>query len=389
MATINFATREITAKIVYFGASGAGSNTNVQRLYEVLDGDEKSKLHKFGPGDVVERSWYFDYVPGGQQEVNGFRLCYRIYSLPGGLQLEAHREEVIDESDALVFVSDARPTRNSTNLDSMLELETLLSATGLQLATLPVVLQVNHSDHADARPPEDVAYDLNPYGFPVVSSCARDGTGVLATHEEVTAVLVARIRDNLSGSDAAVSLTAVHQPERESDFEIIRKHIDAITAHSPSTPPELVDDVTGPPLTDDPSLLGGERIAVPFQHPAYVGCYPARVLAATVEGDTVRIDLAMQPMNPDEPPRRLSVELENRPADTPPLLRRGPSEAQTAPPAEGRVFDYLPESVALEKKIDALDDDGPRDLPGLWYGVLGTAGGVVIGGLLGYLFGLF
>ncbi len=377
MATINFATREITTKIVYFGATGAGSNTNVQRLYELVDGHDKSNLHKFGPLGVDERSWYFDYVPGGPHTINGFRLCYRIYSLPGRLELRAHREEVISSTDALVFVSDARPERNASNLDSMLGLEELLATTGIELANLPVVLQVNHVDHPKARLDDAVAYDLNPYGWTVVSACARDGRGVLATHEEVSEIVTRRIHDNLAGKEAAITIVAVHQPERESDVDVIRAHIDAISAKSASTPPELVAEHSG-------SVQGGTEayvIELPFQPRELLGCSPTEVLSTQVEVDRVVVELRMTPMRGTED-KRLTVILENRPTDTPPVPRHQPSEARTEPPVEGRVFDYLPATVDLEAP------DPAADLPPLWYGVMGVSGGVVIGLLLGYLVGV-
>ncbi len=149
MATINFAAREITPKIVYFGASGAGCNTNVERLWSLLKGKKKSPLHRFGPKEPQERSWYFDVVPLRDPPVEGFQLCWRIYSLPGGIEDSAHREEVISGVDAVVFVADARPDRNQANIDHMLQLEALLTRIGLELSVMPVVLQVNHTDAPD------------------------------------------------------------------------------------------------------------------------------------------------------------------------------------------------------------------------------------------------
>ncbi len=89
MATIDFGNREITAKLVYFGATGAGSNTNVRQLHRLVPTTSRSRLHKFGPGDSAERSFYFDYRLPESERINGFDLRLRLYSLPGGLELEA------------------------------------------------------------------------------------------------------------------------------------------------------------------------------------------------------------------------------------------------------------------------------------------------------------
>ena len=94
-------------------------------------------------------------------------------------------------------------------MDHLLALETLLGQRGLELASLPMAIQVNHCDTPEARPADNVVYDLNPYGFPVIEAMASEPRGVLETHTEVVGALVARIRDNMAGNAAAVTMKAV------------------------------------------------------------------------------------------------------------------------------------------------------------------------------------
>ncbi len=372
MATINFATREITAKIVYFGAKGAGCNTNVERLWHLVHGRRRSPVHRFGFKDSDQRSWYFDYIPAAESPIDGFQVCWRLYSLPGGVDVAAHREEVMSDVDAVVFVADARRGRNQGNVDHLLTLEASLTRIGLELSAVPVVIQVNHTDAEDACPSADVLFDLNPFGFPVVQGVARQDKGVLETHEEITQAVLARVRDTLAGEDA-ITLTAIRS-EAESDAEVIQRHVENIQARSQASPRSTIDEIQLDPAAPSVELA--------FQPREFVGSHPIRVLQAGVEGDQVRVDLEMERMGGGET-RHLTVLLANRPTDTPPVPRASPPapSPQTDPPGD-RVFDYLPKEEAV-----AMRPDTPSDLPGYWYGVMGVAGGIVIGLLSAYLFG--
>ena len=152
----------------------------------------------------------------------------RVYSVPGGLSHPAHRREVLQGIDAVVFVADARGGANQANLDSLLELEVALKAQGVEMASIPMVIQVNHTDAEDARTSDDVVFDLNPYGFPVVTAIATEETGVLEAHQGVTEATLSRIRSNLSGQETAITLTTMHEEVRPKGDEVIRRHLEAI-----------------------------------------------------------------------------------------------------------------------------------------------------------------
>ena len=378
MATINFSTREITAKIVYFGASGAGCNTNVERLWNLVKGQKKSPLHRFGPRGEEERSWYFDYIPLRDPPVEGFHLVWRIYSLPGGIDVDAHREEVVGNVDAVVFVADARSDRSQSNLDHMLELEAMLTRIGLELSAIPVVIQVNHADAGDARGTDQVVFDLNPYGFPVVEAVAKEGTGVEETHAEIAASVVARVRDTLAGEDT-IPLTAVHA-DALTDTDVIRQHVENIQHRSEAGPQTAMDDEVA---TEDAGLLDGPTVELAFQPKEFVGSHPVRVHTAVVTGEGVLVVVEMRRMGGGDS-RPLAVLLRNRPVDTDVLTPHSPVAVAGPSSSSESVFDYLPD----QEEVDRMSRRG-RDLPGMWYGVLGVTGGAIIGLLLAYLFGMF
>jgi mutual gliding-motility protein MglA len=376
MATINFATREITAKIVYFGATDAGCNTNVERLHALVAGRSKSALSKLGPPQSEERSLYFDYVSNGPGPIDAFAIGFRLYSLPGRIALAAHREEVMKDVDAMVFVADARSKRNPANVDALLELEGLLTAHGLEMSAIPVVIQVNRTDDLDARPVEDVVFDLNPFGFPVVAAVARQDIGILDAHLQVADAVVQRIRNTITGQTPTLRLTAVHDPTRDTHTDVIRRHEETISERASVSPASDLPPAQPPP---PPTWVEGGEIEVAFQPRELVGSHPLQVLTAAVDGDKVRVELLMERMGGGEA-RKLTVFLANRPTDTMPVPR-SPSVTTSAEPPGDRVFDYLPDPG--EEEVEEI-----TDLPGLWYGILGVASGIVIGLLSGYLAGI-
>lgn len=365
MATLNFAQREITAKLVYFGASGAGCNTNLKQLHKRLDRARSSPLHTFGPRDTEARSFFFEHR--AESDVHGFGVKWRIYSLPGSIPLAAHREEVMREVDAVVFVADARPERDEINVDALLELERLLSLQGLELAAAPIVIQINHTDATDARDIEQVLFELDPYGFPTVTAVARNGSGVLETFREVTDALVPRLRDGLSGNDAVIALSAVHRTEAETDEDVVRGHLQSIQARASSTPEAALFDALPLTVEDvEPAL----ESSVPFQPRELAGYRPVHVASAQVVDHAVVVELHMRRTGSDDI-QLLRLRLENRPPES--------AWPRPAPPPADPITDYLPDSVDLDAPAD--------DLPPVTYGIVGLGGGLLMGLLLGYLFG--
>lgn len=374
MATLNFAHREITAKIVYFGAPSAGSSTNVRTLYEILPVKEKGALHQFGPEDEKEKTWYFEYVPAGGKNVKGMSLRFQVYAMPGGIVRTEHRKEILRGTDAVVFVADARKEREQNNIESLLDLEGLLKDDGLEMAEMPMVIQVNRTDDVYARNAERVVYDLNPYGFPVIEAVARDSKGVLEAHEQVTTVTVNRIRDNLAGREATIILTAIHNPDRESDQDIIAQHLEAIHQAQIERVEEMASRAT---WSDLPSA--GE-IALAFQPADFTGTRPLQVIGAVIAGEDVKVDLIME-QEATGTPRRLQITLVNEPSTSPTVGRVNTGSSVT--PVERNSpspLDTLPDRITL-----STPHGGKSDFPPLWYGVAGLASGIVIGLLIGVI----
>jgi signal recognition particle receptor subunit beta len=367
MAQLHFAHREIVAKVVYFGAPGAGSNTNVRTLYGLLAYKERSRLHQF-------QSWYFDYVPAGAL-VPGFATRLRVYSMPGGIRNASHREQVFGDVDALVLVADARTARAQGNRLAAEELLAFVKQHGRNLQALPLVIQVNHTDAPDARTADTCVAELGLASENVIPAVARQSQGVLETHDALVGEVCRRLCENLGGATETIQLAAALRENVEKDEEIVARHMAGIEAAERDSRPSLehnVGDFQVALTRRYQALTHGPRVELGFQPKEFFGMRPVHLMDTRIEADTIVVDVVME-RNSGGEPRRLALILANRPTDATPVQR------MTAPSiARGGVTENLPDSV------DMLPPD-PWDFPPVWYGIAGIAGGTLVGMLVGFL----
>ncbi len=232
MAVINFARREIEAKVVYYGPAFSGKTTNVRVLHTLVPSPQRGDLHTLATAE--DRTLFFDYVPVQLGQIAGFAARFKLFTVPGQIVYHDTRRVVLQGADAVVFVADSAPDRADANLDSLVELEENLRNNGLDLSSIPLVIQLNKRDVAGARPVAAMVADLNPFGVPVVEAVAESGKGVLDTLRQVIDIAATRIRENLSGQQTAVKLTAIERAEAEDDRRIIKDHLDRIRSVRPA-----------------------------------------------------------------------------------------------------------------------------------------------------------
>jgi hypothetical protein len=219
----------------------------------------------------------------------------------------------------------------------------------------------------------------------MIRAVATSGKGVLETHEELVRETLARVRANLAGNQAAITLTAVHRAERERDEDVIRRHIENIrSVPDVSADPSTLSDDETEPQDDEPDtdalygdLVVEEELELPFQRRDMVGTRPVHVLDAELDGDRIRVDLVVDRLSGGEP-RRFAVLLVNRPVDEEAVPRHTSSSAE---PVRQDVTSSLPDKI----DIQLTPTDEPTDLHPIWYGVAGVAGGALIGMLLGFI----
>lgn len=349
MAIIDFANREIIAKIIYFGAVHAGVSTNVRQLHSLVGDRTRSELRHFGTGDEDALTWCFDYNPDDTGALP-FDLRMRVFSLQSGLVWESHRDDVLAGTDAVVFVADARAERGPANRAAMLELEYSLARQDLELAAVPMVIQVNHTDAANARPPDRVVAGLNPHGFPVVPSVARDGRGVLSTHNEAEGATLARLRDNLAGDRALMSLTRVTLGQRQRDQDVISRHLANIDRDG--------DTVTTPGFSSH-----GAPATEFHVHPVGMsGLRPIEVVRSELRGDRIFVDFLAEDLK-DGGGRRAMV-----------VVDLAPDGADSEDTGRYRAVTATPDVDTLVPAPSSM-----------WLGFIGLVGGILCGILVGFL----
>lgn len=373
MAQLYFDRRQIIAKILYVGAQGAGSNTNVRALHGLVMARRKGELLNFGLLDE-EHCFLFEHS-APDTAVPGFDVLFRIYSLPGGVESAIQREEAVRDVDAIALVLDARPDRAHANKAALEELANRLRGHGRTLGQIPLVVQVNHTDHPASRSKEAVVADVG-MPAPVVPSVANSSQGVAEAHGLLCTELAHRVRQNLSGRLDALVLTLAHG-DPPSDEDLIARHngaIDEAAVPSGAFLGQGAADLRLGLARRYGALPVGQSIEIPFQPRDMVGMRPVFVLGTELDADLIQIEIVMERLSGGEP-KRLTLSLANRPPDAIPVSRQAtkPPDAVTA----DHVTRDLPEKVDLQPTT--------ADFPPVWYGVAGLAAGILAGVLVGFL----
>jgi mutual gliding-motility protein MglA len=206
MALINHRAHEIQFKIVYYGPSLGGKTTNLKVLHGRLPDDRRGRLLSIATDH--ERTLFFDFMPIELGAINGLTTRFHLYTVPGQAYYRLSRRAVLQGLDALVFVADSHPARESANLESMNDLREQLATLGLtpsQVERLPRAIQYNKRDVAGALPIERMRAALNPDGLPEFEAVASEGRGVSETLRAVLKGVLQRLVETPAASDATHS----------------------------------------------------------------------------------------------------------------------------------------------------------------------------------------
>lgn len=183
MPRINRSKRELSLKIVYYGAGLSGKTTNLRYLHGRYPSDTRGDLLTLDTEG--ERTLFFDYFESSLGKMAGFSLKADFYTVPGQSFYKKTRQVVLDGADGVVFVVDASAAREDANLMSLDDLEGHLKLSGRSLATVPHVIQYNKMDVPDALSPKLLSRLFNRHGAPEMEAVATVGTGVWETQQEI------------------------------------------------------------------------------------------------------------------------------------------------------------------------------------------------------------
>ena len=179
MSFINYSTREINCKIVYYGPGLCGKTTNLQYIYEKTNPNAKGKLISLAT--ETDRTLFFDFLPLDVGTVRGFKTRFHLYTVPGQVFYDASRKLILKGVDGVIFVADSQEPRMDANIESLENLEQNLVEHGFDLKVVPYVLQFNKRDLPTAVPLDEMLRVLRYKDEPYFEAIAPKGIGVFDT----------------------------------------------------------------------------------------------------------------------------------------------------------------------------------------------------------------
>jgi hypothetical protein len=193
MTFINYASREINCKIVYYGPGLCGKTTNLQWIYDKTNPNAKGKLISLAT--ETDRTLFFDFLPLELGTVRGFKTRFHLYTVPGQVFYDASRKLILKGVDGVIFVADSQTERMDANLESIDNLVVNLKSQGYDLMSIPYVLQLNKRDLPNVVSIEEMRQQLmrkNP-SEPVFEAVAARGVGVFETLKGVAKLVLSEL----------------------------------------------------------------------------------------------------------------------------------------------------------------------------------------------------
>ncbi|TET20385.1 MAG: gliding-motility protein MglA [Candidatus Cloacimonadota bacterium] len=179
MSLINYASREINCKIVYYGPGLGGKTTNIKYIYSKILPGIRGKLISLAT--ELDRTLFFDFLPVDVGTIKGFKTRFHLYTVPGQVYYNASRKLILKGVDGIIFVADSQIERFDDNIISIENMQDNLEMIGLTTLSLPLVIQYNKRDLPNISPIEKLQSVLNPTNAPYLEAVATEGIGVFDT----------------------------------------------------------------------------------------------------------------------------------------------------------------------------------------------------------------
>ncbi len=192
MSFINYSSREINCKIVYYGPGLCGKTTNLQYIYDKTNPQAKGKMISLAT--ETERTLFFDFLPLSLGEIRGFKTRFHLYTVPGQVFYDASRKLILKGVDGVVFVADSQLERMEANIESLENLGINLTEHGYDIEKIPYVVQYNKRDLPNAAPIEELKKLCNPTGAADFEAVAVSGKGVFDTLKLVAKLVLQELR---------------------------------------------------------------------------------------------------------------------------------------------------------------------------------------------------
>lgn len=267
MALFNYATKEITLKVVYYGPGMSGKTTNLQVLYSALD---PTILGKFiSTPTEADRTLFFDFLPVNLGKIRDFTVKFQLYTIPGQVQYNATRKLVLKGTDAIVFVADSQKEMREQNIESFENMKENLTVNNINPNNIPIILQYNKRDLPNIFSIEELNKDLNKRDYTYLEAVAFEGKGVYETIEIVVKALLEDVAKKYNVeiiSSTPFSISSLIRPGMEKE---------QLKAQPPALPVEkALEEGTGikmATIVQTRELPQPEEAPPPAQHEVWLG----------------------------------------------------------------------------------------------------------------------
>ncbi len=233
MPTYNYKSRELIAKIVYYGPGRCGKTTNLQQVHAKMRPETRSDL--LSVATETDRTIYFDLLPLNLGTISGMKFMVRLFTVPGQVYYSETRKLVLKGADGVVFVADSQNHMMDENRQSLADLRNNLSANGLDYNTLPMVMQWNKRDLPQLISEAELDATLNDRGVKSIPSVAARGTGVLETLRAITLSVFNHIK---AGGKTAREPTATAPAGKSAGAPAAAAKAEGMPAPAPAVPRE-------------------------------------------------------------------------------------------------------------------------------------------------------
>ncbi|HTR44996.1 MAG TPA: ADP-ribosylation factor-like protein [Thermodesulfovibrionales bacterium] len=272
MAFFNYATKEITLKVVYYGPGLSGKTTNLQYLYSVLDPSSRGKFISLAT--EADRTLFFDFLPIDVGKIRDFSIRFQLYTVPGQIRYNATRKLVLKGADGVIFVADSQRAMKDENIESYANMKENLLSNNIDPENTPLILQYNKRDLPDLLTIAELNQDLNEKGCEYLEAEAVNGKGVEDTFRTITKTL---LKDISKKHKVDIVPTVKEEPimikvKEKSDLDLGEEFPPApVTApaqviEAPQEPAKMPEEVEAPPMAAIPvTEASEERREVPAE----------------------------------------------------------------------------------------------------------------------------
>jgi signal recognition particle receptor subunit beta len=252
MVVYNAATRELTAKIVYYGPGLGGKTTNLHLLHDRLDPQTVGKLLNLAT--QTDRTIYFDLLPVELGDIKGYKIRFQLATVPGQAAFNETRRVVLKGADGIVFVADSQWSNLPKNLESWQNLKENLKANGVSFEGIPIVVQYNKRDLPDILSVDALQEALGLSSYPFVEAVASAGRGVTETFKLISKLTFVDLLRRLQGKkpeDAAL-------PTRKDQDDLLSWKESMLNRAQPAPSPARPRLAIVPPAADEAPFEAAE-----------------------------------------------------------------------------------------------------------------------------------